>query len=665
MRRSLVLLLAVASAASAPGAILFAGSSGASNASIAARRPSIQASPNPSTAGDLVTISGRVAGASGGRVVLWQRLYDQRRYHRVTATGVSGSGRYSLVLKHVDSKRRFYVTFNGAHSRVVHQSVHAMITLSSSDPSPTPGERLTFTGHVAPRHPHQKIAIQQLVGRHWQQLGSTRLTRRSDYSFRALFPRNQDVTLRAVLNASNRNTRSFSAKLPLAVNVLHKIKHVVVIMQENRSFDHYFGTFPGAHGIPGLAGNPGTVPCVPDPTNGGTVCPFPDHRDANNGGPHGQNNHIADVDGGKMDGFVAQSEQAAKCAPGSTDPNCSPCQSGTTASCNDVMGYHDASDIPNYWKYAKDFVLQDQMYEPNASWSLPQHLYQVSEWSANCVNAADPYSCSNALQNPNRDYANNIIGPNNGKLLYAWTDLTYLLHTQNVNWGYYVMTGTEPDCEIDSQTSCTQKTQSYKTPGIWNPLPSFTTVSQDGQQGNIQSLTNFFSAAKNGTLPAVSWVDPSQPVSEHPRALVSAGQTYVTGLINAVMQSPDWNSTAIFLTWDDWGGFYDHVNPPSVDQNGYGLRVPAMVISPYAKQGFIDHQTLSHDAYNKFIEDDFLGGQRLNPSNDGRPDPRISVRETNPLLGQLASDFDFNQAPRPPELLPVCPTTKLTPTPNC
>jgi phospholipase C len=152
-------------------------------------------------------------------------------------------------------------------------------------------------------------------------------------------------------------------------------------------------------------------------------------------------------------------------------------------------------------------------------------------------------------------------------------------------------------------------------------------------------------------------------VSEHPPALVSAGQTYVTGLINALMQSPDWDSTAIFLTWDDWGGFYDHVVPPVVDRNGYGLRVPGIVISPYAKQGMIDHQILSHDAYNKFIEDDFLGGARLDPSTDGRPDPRPDVRETNPILGNLAFDFDFNQAPRPPLVLPVHPAPGPASTP--
>jgi phospholipase C len=125
------------------------------------------------------------------------------------------------------------------------------------------------------------------------------------------------------------------------------------------------------------------------------------------------------------------------------------------------------------------------------------------------------------------------------------------------------------------------------------------------------------------------------------------------------MKSPDWSSTAIFLAWDDWGGFYDHVVPPTVDVNGYGLRVPGLVISPYAKAGFIDHQTLSFDAYAKFIEDDFLGGARLDPQTDGRPDRRPTVREDASVLGDLQQDFDFSKPPRPPMLLPVHPRTTL------
>ena len=165
------------------------------------------------------------------------------------------------------------------------------------------------------------------------------------------------------------------------------------------------------------------------------------------------------------------------------------------------------------------------------------------------------------------------------------------------------------------------------TPGIWNPLPNFETVRHDRQEGNIQTTSRFYAAARNGRLPAVSWLVPSAAESEHYPGTVSAGMSYVTRLINAVMRSRDWSSTAIFLTWDDWGGFYDNVAPPHVDENGYGLRVPGLVISPYARRGYIDHQVLSFDAYNKFIEDDFLGGQRLDPSTDGRPDPRPTVRD--------------------------------------
>ena len=120
------------------------------------------------------------------------------------------------------------------------------------------------------------------------------------------------------------------------------------------------------------------------------------------------------------------------------------------------------------------------------------------------------------------------------------------------------------------------------------------------------------------------------------------------------MQSPDWNSTAIFLAWDDWGGFYDHVSRRASTERlraaGAGL-----VISPYAKRGYIDHQTLSFDAYLKFIEDDFLGGQRLDPATDGRPDPRPTCARTRRSSATSLNDFDFTQAPRAPLVLPLHP----------
>jgi phospholipase C len=424
---------------------------------------------------------------------------------------------------------------------------------------------------------------------------------------------------------------------------IHKIRHIVVIMQENRSFDSYFGTYPGADGIPKHV-------CVPDPGRGGCDRPYHDSLDRNFGGPHDHVDAVRDIAGGRMDGFVKQAESGRRlyCRRHFDSPHCS-----FSPKKPDVMGFHDAREIPNYWAYAHRFVLHDHMFEPTTTWSLPVHLDLVSGWSAKCSRAGDPTSCVNAIQAPGSPPGEpqNTTG---AKPDYAWTDLTYLLHRDNVSWRYYVFKGMQPDCE-DDQMFCKQVKQNAKTPGIWNPLPWFDTVKQDGQGENVAPFEDFLVAARRGDLPAVAWITPSEAVSEHPPSRVSKGQTFVTSVVNEVMRSPDWSSTAIFLAWDDWGGFYDHVQPPAVDANGYGMRVPSLVISPYAKRGFVDHQVLSFDAYVKFIEDDFLHGQRLDPKTDGRPDPRPDVRERSPILGDLRKDFDFTQAPQPPLLLPLHP----------
>jgi phospholipase C len=427
---------------------------------------------------------------------------------------------------------------------------------------------------------------------------------------------------------------------------IHKIRHVVVIMQENRSFDSYFGTYPGADGIPGLANHPGQVPCIPDPRRGGCARPYHDGSLVNGGGPHRYADFLGDEDHSRMDGFVRRAEAAKSACDNVLNPNCVP---GARV---DVMGYHTAAEIPNYWTYARHFVLQDHMFSSVASWSLPAHLYMVSAWSALCSKRGDPMSCVDAVDTPALP-PDNILpnGTHPPTPDYAWTDLTYLLHRYNTTWGYYVFPGTQPDCADDEMT-CAALPQNAKTPGIWNPLPYFDTVRQDGQLGDVRPIDAFYAEARKGTLPAVSWVTPADAVSEHPPSSVGVGENYVTGLINTIMRGPDWDSTAIFVSWDDWGGFYDHVRPPAVDRNGYGFRVPGLVISPYAKRGYVDHQILSFDAYLKFIEDDFLHGARLNPRTDGRPDRRPDVREDAKVLGNLASDFDFHQSPRPPLILP-------------
>jgi phospholipase C len=407
-------------------------------------------------------------------------------------------------------------------------------------------------------------------------------------------------------------------------------------MQENRSFDSYFGTFPGADGIPMQNGVP-TV-CVPNPRTNTCDKPYHDTNDSNQGGPHDTGASIADVDGGKMDGFIQQLFSFCKNNPKDFECTASP----------DVMGYHDQNEIPNYWAYAKNFVLQDHMFEPVASWSQPSHLYLVSAWSAKCSNLQDPMSCKSELSNPDPDTGNSTTPD------YAWTDLTYLLSKAHVSWAYYVDGGAVRDADDCEDGDCATINNPNAVPETWNPLPDFQTVHQDRQLNNIQNLTNFFAAVKNGSLPAISWIAPNGRDSEHPPADVSHGEAYVTNLVNTLMESPEWSTTAIFISWDDWGGFYDHVVPPMVDQNGYGIRVPGIVISPYAKQGYVDHQILSFDAYLKFIEDIFLNGQRLDPKNDGRPDSRPDVRENFPILGDLMRDFDFSQPPRTPLILPVC-----------
>src|SRR5579859_1182591 len=414
---------------------------------------------------------------------------------------------------------------------------------------------------------------------------------------------------------------------------IHLIKHVIIITQENRSFDNYFGKFPG---LPPGDGIPKGV-CLHDrrySSPGHPVCrrPWADHHDSNGNNPHDAASSAADISGGKMTGFVTEAEKKL-CKP--KPALCHP----------DVMGYHTGSDIPNYWAYAKNFVLQDHFFEAPGSWSLPAHLYEVSAWSAKCYKTGVPMSCYSNLTPPERLPSRQTP--------FAWTDITWLLHRHHVSWSYY----------LDHGAVTVSLGNPMGTSIHWNPLPGFTDVHKDGQLGSIRPLKVFYRQAKAGTLPHVSWIAPDFRDSEHGPALVSTGQAYVTRLVNAVMRGPDWKSCAIFLSWDDWGGFYDNVVPPHIDHQGYGIRVPGIVISPFAKHGYIDHQILSTDAYLKFIEDDFLGGARLNPRTDGRPDRRPTVRENASILGNLINDFNFTQTPRPPMILKPCPPTTLIPPP--
>ena len=330
-------------------------------------------------------------------------------------------------------------------------------------------------------------------------------------------------------------TSSSSSSAPPATGI-HKIKHVVVIMQENRSFDSYFGTYPGVDGIPAKNGQ--FTVCVPDSRTKGCDKPFHDTSLVNGGAKHQRADALTDIDGGKMDGFVKDAEQNSNRGCGATNPPTSQC---LTTAAPDVMGYHDAREIPNYWTYAKDFTLQDHMFEPVASWSLPAHLYMVSEWSASCKNT-NPSSCTNDPAQVGGGAAARGVAPGSGVLaaivrllrnsppafhsclaahgvtavtratvtkatvdtaiqaclgaltpaerqqllnlasgaagggasgegqqlaLYSWTDLTYLLHKDNVSWAYYIQSGVQPDCDDnpdETAAGCAPVAQGAGTP---------------------------------------------------------------------------------------------------------------------------------------------------------------------------------------------------------
>ena len=388
---------------------------------------------------------------------------------------------------------------------------------------------------------------------------------------------------------------------------LEKIDHFVFIMQENRAFDNYFGTYPGADGIPkGI--------CLTNPKGGPCVAPYHDTNDTNRGGPHGWVNAQADIDGGLMDGFLAEAYKGNSangtpaCNP--TDPNCA-----QGADPRDVMGYHDYHEIPNYWNYARLYVLQDHMFESVASYSLVAHLYMLAAQSGGYTGYHQPKPTS-----------------------YNFSEITELLGSSKINWKYYVTTGQLPDTEDPEEVGSNEvQTQTPDKYTDFNPLPAFPKVQNDPEQrSRLVDASQFFVDAQTGKLPQVSWVVPEMNVSEHPPSSVRAGMAYVTGLVNAVMEGPDWNTTAIFISWDDWGGFYDHVAPPNVDEYGFGIRVPGLVISPYAKQNYVDHKTYSVSSWLRTVEERF----GVNP---------LTARDTN--ANDMLSAFDFSQNPRPPVIL--------------
>jgi phospholipase C len=435
----------------------------------------------------------------------------------------------------------------------------------------------------------------------------------------------QDEPQRALSGIAN---FTIADKMDILRSAKEKIKHVIIIMQENRSFDNYFGKFK-----PENDQKIDTLPFA-----GNLLCRYEKANTPSTGAPTGTYEPAYSSNTTELD-YRHEYEQAIS---EMGDPTSRYLQPWDFISTNDIqnnhpdqnvdpkeiVGYHIGSnpatqnDIPNYYTLAKNFVLQDHMFEPVKAWSKVSHLYMVSGWSANSARETS------------------IEGLNPPESEFSWNNIAQLL--SGSQWGYYQGVGwTKNYCDKrDFQAS------QASIPPIWNPLASFPNknTNSDPQNPNITHVRAFFDQIASNKLPQVCWICPDVNVSEHAQPSreldLKTGHAYVTSIINGIMSNQAlWESSVIFLSWDDWGGFYDHVRPPiTKDGFGYGIRVPGLMISPYAKKNFVDQQILSHDAYLKFIEDLFLNGDRI-PNDDGRP----SQRETEQDLGDLLYEFDFSQ----------------------
>ncbi|MGI0090790.1 MAG: phospholipase C [Nitrososphaerales archaeon] len=322
------------------------------------------------------------------------------------------------------------------------------------------------------------------------------------------------------------------------------IKNIVIVLQENHTFDNYFGTYLGAEGITGK-----TI-CLPrssGASNTNCVSPFHDSSVTPVDMNHNWNTAHSDYDNGKMDGFV-HSEGS-----------------------NETMGYYNRNDIPSYWKAADNYVLCDHYFTSVMSESAPNHLFLVAGTSGGTKDDNVP----SALNFP---------------------PIFQQLDQAGISWKVYGFT------RWYERFDYVQRTPSAKK--------------------NFASAAQFLSDLKAEELAQVTWIIGAPGGDEHPPANIQAGENSVANdIVNGLGSSRYWNSSVIFVTWDDYGGFFDHVAPPQVDQLGYGFRVPCLVISAYSKSGFIDSVVNDHTSILRFLEDRFglapLSTRDMNANNMG------------------------------------------------
>jgi phospholipase C len=358
------------------------------------------------------------------------------------------------------------------------------------------------------------------------------------------------------------------------------IEHVVYLMQENHTFDNYFGTYPGADGIP-----PDTcMPRDPDHPETGCVAPFHIGGKAVRDLGHSRGIFRNQYNRGRMDGFVRAHER-------------------TGADGSQAMGFYDDRDLPFYWNIADEYVLFDRMFTSSNGGSVWNHMYWI---------AADPGTTSDSI-------------PPTG---FDVPTIFDLLEEAGVSWKFYIQ-NYDPAITIRNRQGMGDRGSQV----IWAPLLAYPRFLDDPKLfGHIVDMSEYYRDLEAGTLPAVSYMVPSG-ASEHPPGSIQAGERFVRSLINALARSSSWSSSLFMWTYDDWGGWYDHVAPPQVDAYGYGFRAPALLVSPYARRGFVDHTELDFTSMIRFISDNW--GLRSLTSRD-------AAAQT--FVGAL----DFTRPPRAP-----------------
>lgn len=386
------------------------------------------------------------------------------------------------------------------------------------------------------------------------------------------------------------------------------IQHIVFIMKENRGFDHYFGQFPGADGATtGVISTGQTIPLrrAPDimPHDVGHVW-----EDA-----------LVAYDGGKMDQFDLINKGNEN---------------------GDFLSYTQMTqdDLPNYWAYAQNFVLSDHTFQSTNSASFGNHFYYIAADAQSTINIPvwpgqnQPHSWG--CDAPAGTYVSQMDSEGAIFDLFPCFDpqtMADSLNNNDLSWKYYAA----PYGQEGFGFSAYDYVKHIRYSNYWDT--------------NVVNWDQFDSDALSGSLPAVSWLVASGHETEHPVRGTCEGENWTVDKINAIMQGPkeQWNSTAIFVTWDEFGGFYDHVPPPKVDQFGLGPRVPMIIISPYAIAGHISKTTYEFSSVLKFIEKNF----NL---------PPLTQRDAQ--ANDMTDSFDWNQNALPPLYLQprACPVTSTT-----